>query len=71
MSEISEIRKELKDIKELLLSLNEKVDKLDKSSKKMDSHINFIEDTYDNLKSPINFMKNKINTLITYDIQEH
>jgi hypothetical protein len=34
---------------------------------KMNNHIDFIEDTYDKFKTPLNFMKNKINMLIGSD----
>ena len=47
-----------------LESLEKKLDRLLKIHDKMDSHINFIEETYDTLRSPIDFMKNKINLFI-------
>lgn len=37
---------------------------LKKSCEKMNSHINFIESVYENLKAPINYISNKFNTLI-------
>lgn len=65
---------ELIEIKELLIIVNTKIDMLQKevseiknklidvdtNCKKMDSHINFVENTYDTLKYPISIFKNKI-----------
>ena len=33
----------------------------------MDDHINFVENTYDNLKTPLNYVKNTIEKIIGCD----
>ena len=68
----------LNEIKELLTTLNTNIqsmdNKLDKilekldveilqDCKKMSSHIDFIEQVYDNVKSPLNFICNSVNNL--------
>lgn len=68
----------MNEIKELLTTLNTNIqsmdDKLDKileklnveilqDCKKMSSHIDFIEQVYDNVKSPLNFICNSVNNL--------
>ena len=53
--------------KTILTRLNEiqqQLDEINKSSKNMDEHINFIEITYENLKSPLNFIKSKVDNLM-------
>lgn len=65
-SEIEIIRDELKDVKETLAKLIVSVDKLTKICGRMDNHIDFVEDTYDNLKHPLNFAKSKIERIMGY-----
>ena len=49
------------------LNVNEKkLDKISESSDNMDHHINFIDNIYDNVKYPLNFMVNKVNRLANY-----
>ena len=50
-------------IMELLLSINERLTKLEK---KFDTHVDFIEETYSTLRSPLNYIKNKVNRLMGY-----
>ena len=33
----------------------------------MNTHIDFVEDTYDNLKNPLNYVKSKIENIIGCD----
>lgn len=61
-TKIENIEKEMKVI-------NEKLDKilalLETDCKKMSSHIDFIEEVYDNIKHPLNFVMNKVSYLIS------
>jgi len=50
MSEIEEIRAELKEMREILLEVRE-------SSKKMDSHIGFINGIYESYRVSLEFMR--------------
>lgn len=63
LDEIKQLRKEVKE-------LSDKIDNIDNSCSKMDSHINFVEDTYDNLKNPINIVSNLITTNFTSKLPE-
>jgi archaellum component FlaC len=66
-SEINMLRKEMNDhfdiINKTLIKLIQVVDKLDGSCSKMDEHINFVETTYETLRSPLDYFTNKINGL--------
>ena len=41
----------------------EQLQKLDKTSKKMEGHINLVEGAYDTLKSPLDYITNRVNSL--------
>jgi hypothetical protein len=60
--EISELKKEIVDInKKLDLVLDLLKNDIQKSSKKMTEHIDFIENVYNTVKSPLGYLCNKIN----------
>jgi hypothetical protein len=52
--------KELQEIKETILLLTKAIENLTKTCGRMDSHINFVEDTYDTLKTPLNYLTQKV-----------
>lgn len=60
ISRISILEEKMDTIIHLLQSNKEKITDIEKSCSKMNGHIDFIENTYDNLKYPINIFKNKI-----------
>ena len=66
-----DIKKEIKEMKETLVKLVASIDKLTKICARMDDHIDFVEDTYDNLKHPINFAKSKIERIMGYSTEEN
>jgi hypothetical protein len=60
------LKNELADIKELLNAILCKLNDLEdikKSSTKLDNHIDFIENTYDTLVLPLNFLKNTVSRI--------
>jgi chromosome segregation ATPase len=68
---MDEIKSQLNNIEKLLINLDKKVDdmniklqKVDSSCNKMDEHIIFIEDTYNILKTPLNYVKRSVDRLI-------
>ena len=65
-SEIDMLKKDLKEVKETVAALVVAVDKLTKVCSRMDDHIDFVEDTYNNLKHPLNFAKTKIERIMGY-----
>lgn len=40
--------------------MNDNLEKLNKTCSKMDNHIDFVENTYDSLKFPLNYIKNRV-----------
>ena len=58
------MEKELKTINEKLDIIIEILKNQSASSKKMDDHIQFIEHTYDKLRAPLDFVKDKLNTIM-------
>ena len=68
---MEEIKNQLNNIEKLLINLDKKVDemnmklhKVDSSCNKMDEHIIFIEDTYNILKTLLNYFKKNVDRLI-------
>lgn len=76
--DIKEIKDSIQDLKTLIMQMNEKIDILDtkynetneklegevlQECKKMGSHIDFIENVYDNVKHPLGYICKKINYL--------
>lgn len=58
---LEKLEEDIKDIKVKLDLIYSLLDKQSKSSKKMDEHIDFVEQTYSTLRSPLNYIKS------TYD----
>jgi len=58
---------EIQNIKQELQTMNKKLDKilefLETDCKKMADHIDFVENVYDNVKSPFHFIMNRISGL--------
>jgi archaellum component FlaC len=56
-----EIIDKITNLENKINNLEQKIDLLIKTCGRMDSHINFVETTYETLRSPLNFIKNKLN----------
>ena len=58
-------------LKNKILELEKKIDKilelLEKDCKKMNDHIDFIENVYDNVKMPFYYVMDKVNYLVSSD----
>lgn len=74
MNNLEDISHQIKDLQKLLLekfdNLEKKIDLLNKDNEnikkectKMGSHIDFIEDTYNTLQMPLNYVKKSIERL--------
>ena len=50
-------------LEKLILELTGTINKQSESCKKMDTHIDFIEGTYETLRSPLDFVTSKVNRL--------
>ena len=55
-----EILDELRNLKEEIKKLSSKIENLDRSCSRMDDHINFVENTYDILRTPLNVVSNLV-----------
>lgn len=68
--EIKELKEKITNLEILIITkfdeLNAKLDNINKTSTKMSEHIDFIEETYVTLKTPLNFVKNKVERLMGY-----
>ncbi len=60
---ISKIETDVAQIKLQLINITEMLTLLTKSSDKLNNHINFVEETYDTLKKPLNYMKDTVNRI--------
>ena len=50
--------------KQILLETKlEKLEEIEHNTKRMEEHINFIEKTYDTVKTPFHYLMTKVNTL--------
>jgi|Laugresbdmm110dn_1035115.scaffolds.fasta_scaffold22126_1 archaellum component FlaC len=58
--ELNHILELLKSIDKRLTVLEDNLSGVEKSCKKMNNHIEFVEDTYEIVRTPLNFMKNRI-----------
>lgn len=58
--DITDIKDRLDRIEHILLDLTKKIDLLNNSCSRMDSHINFVEDTYENFKNPLKIIKERV-----------
>lgn len=66
------INENLETVNKRLINIEEKVDKLEnkldkeiiKECQKMGSHIDFVENVYDNVKYPLGYINNKIKSII-------
>ena len=60
-TDLSIILKEIISLKLEIRILSNKINNLDKSCSRMDGHINFVENTYSTLRSPLNIFSSIIN----------
>lgn len=73
-SNLKNIKDDIKEIKKSISELKEAIETLNETCSRMNNHITFVEDTYETLKTPLNFIKNKVESLsvgskITEEIQ--
>ena len=58
----TEIIERLKNLDQKIDSILELLQNQQRTQKKLEEHIDFVESTYDILKSPLNFVKDRINS---------
>jgi len=67
---LNEIKIEITELKNIVISLNERMIELieiielqQKESKKMSNHIDFVENIYDKVKAPFNYIMDKVDNM--------
>ena len=69
MSGVENINKDLSILKEKMDLLEKKVDRIlelmENDCKKMRDHIDFVENVYDNVKTPFNYVMNSVGSLMS------
>jgi predicted nuclease with TOPRIM domain len=58
---MNDIKNDLNEIKTNLRELTEAVKSLEQQCSRMNNHINFIEETYSSLRTPLDFLLQKVN----------
>ena len=68
MSSVDEIHKDLDElkqkIKDLDVKLNKILDWIEQDGTKMSEHIDFVENVYDRVKQPFNYVMDKVNYIV-------
>ena len=57
------VLQKLEELENSHLNLERKIDEINKNTKRMEDHINFVETTYDKVKTPFHYLIDKINLL--------
>ena len=57
------VLQKLEKLENSYLNLERKVDEIHKNTKRMEDHINFVETTYDKVKTPFHYLMDKVNLL--------
>jgi predicted nuclease with TOPRIM domain len=60
INESNNLSNEISKLSNKINQLENKIDLLIKICSKMNGHIDFVEDTYNTMRNPLNFIKNKI-----------
>ena len=67
MSNLEDIKLLIGNLEKLVIekfdALEKKIDLINESSTKMNSHINFVEETYNTLQMPLNYLKKSVERL--------
>jgi len=57
------VLQKLEELENSHINLERKVDEIHKNTKRMEDHINFVENTYDKVKTPFHYLMDKVNLL--------
>ena len=63
MPELESLHKKMEILEGEVSDLKVLINKLIKTCERMDNHISFVENTYDTLRKPLDFVKEKVNYL--------
>lgn len=62
---IIELKQEVTQLKDIIEDLSKNIKTMNVSTSRMDSHIDFVEDTYETLKRPLHYITNKVNGIMS------
>jgi hypothetical protein len=65
--EINKLREDVSNLNEKIKTLESLLIKLSGSAEKMDSHIDFITNTYETFKVPLYYVKNTVDRLVGFN----
>jgi len=57
------VLQKLEELENSHLNLERKIDEIHKNTKRMEDHINFVETTYDKVKTPFHYLMDKVSLL--------
>jgi hypothetical protein len=57
------VLQKLEELENSHLNLERKIDEIHKNTKRMEDHINFVETTYDKVKTPFHYLMDKVSVL--------
>ena len=63
-NDINEIKNDILCIKNNLKKINDKLIIINEQNNKMDKHVDFINNVYEQVESPLNYICNKVNLLL-------
>lgn len=58
------VLQKLEELENSHLNLERKIEEIHKNTKRMEDHINFVETTYDNVKTPFHYLMDKVSLLL-------
>ena len=61
--DILNLKQEIKNLTNIVETLVQVCSRMDESSAKMGNHIDFVENTYETVRSPLTFITNRINQI--------
>lgn len=63
--EIVELKQEVLQLKKVIEELSKNIKSMNASTSRMDSHIDFVEGTYETLRRPLNYITDRVNGMIS------
>ena len=67
-NELKKINSDIKDLSLKIQLLTYAIDELKTTCGRMDTHVSNVENVYESVRMPLSFIKNKINRIISSDV---
>lgn len=64
LQKLENLENKMNNLENKINMINAKIDKCENSCNTMDEHINFVQDTYQTLRTPLDYIRIKVNYLI-------